>query len=97
MEISHYTTFSEYTWLEQNINIRVQLTLSESEHESNFFSLIFVAAQCEHYIGFFMNPPGSDVAFIFTFAPIQTNHYLRRRLSGGKSIMLSEYLNPQRC
>ena len=39
------------------------------------FSLIFVAAQCEHYIGFSTNLFGSDVTFAFTFpfAPVYTN------------------------
>ena len=38
-------------------------TLNESERESEFFSFMFVAARCEHEIGFSMNPSGSDVMF----------------------------------
>ena len=34
-----------------------------SESKIEFFSLIFVAAQSEHYIGFSMNPSESAVAF----------------------------------
>ena len=37
------------------------------ENESEFFKLIFVAAQCEHYTGFSMNPSGTDIVF----APIK--------------------------
>ena len=45
----------------QHSFIKGSFTLSQSERE--FLSLIFVVALCEHYIGFSVNPSGSDVAF----------------------------------
>ena len=49
------------------------------EHESEFLSLIFVATQCEHSIGFTDNPLQINFAFALAFVQykLTLSYYLR--------------------
>ena len=50
----------------QNKQLNDQVRFIYTERTGKrFFTLIFVTAQCEHQIGFSMNPTGSDVTFSF--------------------------------
>ena len=50
------------------LSAKGSFTLIEGERESEVFSLIFVAAQCEQQIKFPRSPSEIDVAFAFVFS-----------------------------